>query len=147
MAPSSSPHDDVPKFGRTRHGSRRIARSTSAAPRGAPAGTGQCSARKAARGLRVCMRKIREPLSCAQRALSGLPSANWGARSILNQNDSTISILTRQQLAAQCRGRHRLQPICGVALAPLAARPRGRDLQLADAVQYRRAAPSATAHC
>ena len=62
MAPSSSPHDDVPKFGRTRHGSRQIARSTSVAPRGAPAGTGQCSARKAARGLRACMRKIREPL-------------------------------------------------------------------------------------
>ena len=41
----------------------------------------------------------------------------------------------------------RLRPIRCVALAPLAARPRGRDLQLADAVQYRRAAPSATAHC
>ena len=145
MAPSSSPHDDVPKFGRTRHGSRRIARSTSVAPRGGPAGTGHWSARKAARGLRVCMRKIREPLSCGPREL--WRAAKWGARSILNQNDSTISILTRQQLAAQCRGRHRLQPICGVALAPLAARPRGRDLQLADAVQYRRAAPSATAHC
>ena len=32
-------------------------------------------------------------------------------------------------------------------LAPLAARPRGRDLQPADVAQYRRAAPSATAHC
>ena len=104
MAPSSSPHDDVPKFGRTRHGSRRIARSTSVAPRGGPAGTGHCSARKAARGLRVCMRKIREPLSCAQRAASQ-PTANWGPISVLNQNDSTISVLTRHQLAAQCRGR------------------------------------------
>ena len=97
MAPSSSPHDDVPKFGRTRHGSRQIARSTSVAPRGAPAGTGQCSARKAARGLRVCTRKIREPLSCAQRAG---PAANWGTRSILNQNDSTIFNLDKAAIGS-----------------------------------------------
>ena len=98
----------------------------------------------------VCAKSESRCSSSAQRAgplLALVARANCGPRSALNQNESYDFNLNKAAIGKRNVVVARLRPIRCVALAPLAARPRGRDLQLADAVQHRRAAPSATVHC